>query len=83
MTVGTDFRIATATVNWTEPTVTDNSGVITVMANYNTSHAFPLGNTTVTYIAMDPAGNTETCSFVITVEGMARNSTVIFVFTCR
>ena len=66
-TVGTDYRLATATLNWTV-TVTDNS-MVTLTSDYNTSYVFPLGPTMVTYNATDDSGNTAQCVFTITVEG--------------
>ncbi len=37
-------------------------------ANTLNGHTFPLGNTTVTWTAIDVAGNSTTCSFEVTVE---------------
>ncbi|MCP2027053.1 putative repeat protein (TIGR01451 family)/gliding motility-associated-like protein [Flavobacterium sp. HSC-32F16] len=48
------------------PTVSDNcNGTVTVVNNAPSS--FPLGNTTVTWTATDPAGNTQTCTQTVTV----------------
>ena len=57
------------TVDYTLPTVTDNSGAITPVLTKGPASGgfFPLGSTEVEYTATDPAGNTSTCSFIITV----------------
>ncbi|XP_071824314.1 uncharacterized protein [Apostichopus japonicus] len=56
------------TVFWTEPTATDNSGVVSLQSR---SHApgdlFSPGTTQVTYIFVDPSGNTAFCIFTVTV----------------
>ncbi|XP_072175620.1 hyalin-like [Diadema setosum] len=66
-TVGTDFRLNSTTVNWTEPVVSDND-VYTVTSDYSSGSVFYVGSTLVTYMAVDSSGNTETCTFTITVE---------------
>lgn len=56
-----------AVVTWTSPSVTDNcSGVITT-STANSGDNFPVGTTTVTYIATDSAGNADTATFTVTV----------------
>src|SRR5204863_90772 len=57
----------TKTVSWTPPTASDNCNVKTFTSTHSPGFAFPKGSTTVTYTAKDPAGNTATCSFVVTV----------------
>jgi hypothetical protein len=53
---------------WTEPTASDNcGGAVTWTRSHAPGSVFPVGNTTVTYIATDASGNTATCSFVVTV----------------
>ena len=59
----------TATVTWTVPTATDNSGTQTLTSTHNPGDSFPIGTTTVTYTSTDAAGNTATCSFAIVVTG--------------
>ena len=60
---GTFSQVAT----WIEPTATDDSGI---MPTRRQSHApgdrFPVGETTVSYIFLDLAGNEARCSFTIT-----------------
>ncbi len=47
------------------PVVTDNCSVATI--TNDAPAIYPLGNTTVTWTAMDAAGNTSTCTQVVTV----------------
>ncbi|XP_033104402.1 hyalin-like, partial [Anneissia japonica] len=71
--VSTDDGSAVALVSWLV-NVTDNSGSIyevTVSGSgteYNKSeHAFPVGITALDYVATDAFGNTDNCSFTVTV----------------
>ena len=65
-----DPGVATATVTWTEPTVTDNSGAaLTVSSNYQSGDKFILGITPVIYSAVDSHGNNATYSFNVIIEG--------------
>ncbi|MES2332510.1 MAG: LamG-like jellyroll fold domain-containing protein [Bacteroidota bacterium] len=58
-------------VSYATPVATDNCAVITVRTSGPASGAnFPIGTTTVTYTATDPAGNIATCSFNVTVVGI-------------
>jgi Leucine-rich repeat (LRR) protein len=57
----------TAIATWTAPTATDNCGTPSVLSNYNSGFAFPIGVTSVTYTATDGKGNKSTCSFNVTV----------------
>ena len=54
-------------VSWTEPTASDNSGVVNLVGNYAPGSSFPLGTTTVTYTATDGSGNQASCSFQVVV----------------
>jgi gliding motility-associated-like protein len=54
-------------VNWAPPVVIDNCQNVTVVASHNPGDLFPIGTTTVTYIATDAGGNSDTCSFNVTV----------------
>ncbi|GAB5539521.1 MAG: hypothetical protein Salg2KO_16240 [Salibacteraceae bacterium] len=49
------------------PTATDDSGSVTVSADFITGGVFPVGTTLVTVTATDPSDNTATCTFNITV----------------
>jgi len=60
-----------AFVSYSAPTVTDNcaTGIVPVLtAGQNSGSSFPVGTTTISYIANDGNGNSATCSFTITVE---------------
>ena len=59
----------TAVVNWSEPNVTDNSGVFTLTSTLNSGSEFNIGTTDVTYIAVDSSGNKAEKTFVVTVKG--------------
>ncbi|MEL7020146.1 MAG: HYR domain-containing protein, partial [Bacteroidota bacterium] len=56
-----------AIVNYTEPTATDNCGMVSVTSTANSGDYFPLGFTTVTYTATDDANNSTQCQFVVEV----------------
>ena len=55
------------TASWTAPTASDNCGIASLASTHNPGAAFPVGTTTVTYTATDVNGNTQTCSFTVTV----------------
>jgi hypothetical protein len=67
----TSFTIATAsataTANWVNPTVSDNCGTPQFFTNYIPGTQFPLGPTTVRYVAIDAAENATYCTFTVTV----------------
>jgi hypothetical protein len=67
ITVSNDAGDCSATVAWTAPTATDNSGSVTLTSNFDPGAVFPVGTTLVTYTATDAAGNMTTCSFNVTV----------------
>eukprot|EP00057_Strongylocentrotus_purpuratus_P020340 XP_011674814.1 PREDICTED: hyalin-like [Strongylocentrotus purpuratus] len=60
-----------ATVSWTEPTVADNSNNVTLTFNGEGTNAgdFSLGINSLSYTAVDGAGNRATCMFEIVVSG--------------
>ncbi|PIK49332.1 hypothetical protein BSL78_13791 [Apostichopus japonicus] len=64
---GEDF----ATAAWTAPTADDRESSPVVESNYESGDEFPLGNTTVEYVATDSLGQTANCSFDIIVNGCA------------
>ncbi|WP_130735931.1 PKD domain-containing protein [Flavobacterium sp. J27] len=66
ITISTDIGSCTSTASIGTPTATDNCGVPTITNDAPT--AFPIGNTTVTWTATDNAGNTVTCTQIVTVE---------------
>ncbi|MEZ5104642.1 MAG: HYR domain-containing protein [Draconibacterium sp.] len=62
-----------ATITWTTPTANDNcDGSVTLVrtdgTGLNSGEIFPVGTTTISYIATDAAGNSSTCSFDVTVQ---------------
>ena len=69
----TDTGQSYATVTWTVPTASDNSGntltVTVTPSTYNPPLQLNVGTYPVTYTATDTAGNTATLSFTITVRG--------------
>ncbi len=62
---------------WTAPTASDNCPGVTLVTNHNPGETFPVGNTTVMYMATDASGNTSTCSFIVTI-----NDTELPAITC-
>ena len=59
---------ACALATWVEPTATDACTTTPIVnSNFTSGACFPLGTTTVTYIAFDSKNNISTCSFDITV----------------
>jgi gliding motility-associated-like protein len=54
------------TITWTVPSFTDNC-VANLWSNHNPNDVFPIGTTTVTYIATDSAFNADTCNFTIMI----------------
>ena len=56
-----------AVATWPEPTASDNCSA-TVSATHSPGSKFSSGTTVVTYTALDPAGNTSTCTFNVTVK---------------
>ncbi|XP_033637046.1 sushi, von Willebrand factor type A, EGF and pentraxin domain-containing protein 1-like isoform X1 [Asterias rubens] len=59
-----------ANVSWNDPLTLDNSGEVpsvTVTPSVRSPWLFTIGETFITYFATDRAGNSGSCSFVITV----------------
>ena len=70
LTLPADAGSSTAIATWTEPTATDNSGISpTRLQTHRSGESFTVGQTDVTYIFTDQAGNAATCSFTVTVTG--------------
>ncbi len=60
-----------AIVSYATPSVADNcSATLTRTGGLASGSTFPIGTTTVTYLATDPAGLTTTCSFTVEVIGL-------------
>lgn len=62
-----DAGICGAEATWIEPTADDNCSVNSFTSNFASGHVFPVGVTTVIYIATDGSGNSTTCNFTVTV----------------
>jgi len=80
ISVNTDAGLATAAVNYSV-SASDNTGVTsgpTLTAGLASGALFPIGITTITYIAADAAGNGGTASFTVTV---ADNEAPVFTST--
>ena len=56
-----------AVVTWTPPTPDQNCDIISIVSTNDPGDTFPIGTTTVTYTVTDSNGNTNECSFDITV----------------
>lgn len=56
-------------VNYSTPTASDNCSVpaLTIIEGYASGSIFPVGVTTVTWMAQDDAGNQSQCSFSVTI----------------
>ena len=54
-------------VSWSAATATDNCSLDTVFSDVQIGTFLPLGTTVVTYVAIDGSGNSDTCSFDISV----------------
>jgi len=57
-----------AFVTWDEPEFTIECGTLTVDKSHEPGSSFPVGTTNVQYTASDGLGNTESCSFTVTVQ---------------
>jgi gliding motility-associated-like protein len=67
-TVSVNGNTCFGTATWTEPTATDDCDTsVDLISSDLSGQDFPVGVTTVTYSAIDDAGNETTCSFDITV----------------
>ena len=65
ITINTDVGVCTSTASIGTATATDNCGTTTITNNAPVN--FPIGNTTVTWTATDNAGNTATCTQIVTI----------------
>ena len=54
-------------LTWTLPIAEDNCGIDSLVGTSNPGDSFGPGSTDVTYVAYDLSGNTDTCTFNITV----------------
>lgn len=69
ITVNADSGMCSAVVYYTAPSATDNCNVasVTLSTGPASGSVFPVGTTTITYIATDSSGNMSNCSFDIVV----------------
>lgn len=69
ITIPTDPGQCTAIATWTAPTATDNCPglLVSQTAGLPSGSAFPIGVTTISFLATDVNGNSVTCSFNVTV----------------
>lgn len=59
-----------AVATWISPTVSDDSGFVELLfVSHMSLSRFPVGDTAVSYIYVDPSNNQAACTFVVTVEG--------------
>ena len=61
---------ATAVVTWSEPSASDNSGTVNLTSSHSSGSTFSIGDTIVTYTAVDASSNSANATFTITVKGM-------------
>ena len=90
--MNTDASLPNATVSWTPPTASDNSGeAVTMTSDYESGETFPIGKTKVTYTATDSYGNTASSAFNVVVTGkydrqfinreiLIKSSTIVHVY---
>ena len=67
-----------ARVTWNAPNASDDSGDVTLSSNFKSGDAFPIGETKVTYEAVDPSGNRVTVDFTVIVKGRTCLGAIIF-----
>ena len=72
--LSTDGGSANALYIWTVPIATDNVNVTVLDASHQPNTYFMMGMTEVTYKAIDEAGNDDTCTFTVTVNGKKSGS---------
>ena len=67
-------------VTWIEPSVTDNSGIVSMTSDFSPGDKFFIGQTPVTYTAVDPFGNNQTYVITVIIYGMYIMSIVVFTY---
>ncbi|XP_072044883.1 uncharacterized protein [Amphiura filiformis] len=76
----TDVEVGSmgASVSWTEPSATDESGTVTLLAKSHSSEEyFGVGTTSVTYLYADPSNNIASCIFQIVARSVDTTPPVI------
>ena len=61
--ISVDENICEQTATWLPPTANDNCTIASVESSHQIGDIFPLGTTTVSYLATDESGNTANCQF--------------------
>ena len=72
----TDAGKSFAIVTWEEPSVTDDSCVVSLSSSITSGSKFYIGTTNVTYTAIDPSGNKADFTFMVTVTGELSESSL-------
>ncbi|MGB0509718.1 MAG: HYR domain-containing protein, partial [Flavobacteriales bacterium] len=67
ITQNNDAGNCSAVVTYTMPSFQDNCAGGSIVSDYPSGTAFPVGETTVTFTATDPSGNDTTATFTVTV----------------
>ncbi|MFN8397309.1 MAG: HYR domain-containing protein [Bacteroidia bacterium] len=67
ITVSTTSATCLQSANWLVPSASDNCVLASLQGNYAPLDSFIVGVTDVVYVAMDVAGNSDTCTFTVTV----------------
>lgn len=65
--INNNNNFCSAVYNWTAPTANDNTSVVSIVGTHTPPFTFPVGTTTVTYVATDDEGNSSACTFDVTV----------------
>ncbi len=65
----------TNTASWVVPTPTDNCTTTLQSPAYTPGSSFPSGSTVLTYTVTDAVGNTQSCSFIVTIEASTSGCT--------
>jgi gliding motility-associated-like protein len=61
-------ELSGAEAMWEPPVASDDCEVPVITASHDPGTPFPVGNTTVTYTAIDQSGNSTTCNFTVSVQ---------------
>ncbi len=85
LTCSSNISSCDSLVIFPTPTATDNCGVVSVTqtAGLSSGSIFPVGTTTITFEALDVNGNTNTCSFDVTINPTPILSTVDTDVSCN
>lgn len=69
LSVNNDLGVCGAVVNYSPPMISDNCPGVAFSQSqgFNSGVLFPIGTTLNTFVAVDTSGNTDSCSFSVTV----------------